>query len=402
MMNGSADEAGEPDGDSLTPGALVRSIPAMPPPPPAEPPRFVGWADTPSAVPYRPPFAAVPPDAPVGEAKRPRALTDAVALQNPGAKAFRWALVAILAVLALEEVLGRAFLRLGDNFRPGTAPAFLTGATLLLLIPALILLAVRVFAVGRVGLSAFGMGLRRPAAVGDAAVLGASVWFCFLLFAASWITLTTPKDELARQSDVFQGVEDTRPVFVPAPVPSSVPVPIPVPDTALDGGAPSNTEASNSEAPNTEAPGTVPDDPAVFRPTDAAPTRVTPLEDDRHVLLKALSNHPPRRVLILIMIATCLAAPIFEELFFRGFLFPAFAGRFGPIAAMLLSGALFGAAHIRVLPWKMTVPLGVMGGRTRLAGCSRHARWCRASPCTGSSTRSAPASRPASGSTPRP
>lgn len=266
-------------------------------------------------------------------------------LQNPGPGAFRWAVAAIAAVLALTEALSRLFVWISHSFRSGTAPAFLTGGALLLLTPALIFAAVRVFAVGRVGLTPFGMGLRRPASITDAAILGAAVWFCFLLFAASWVVLTTPKDELARQSEAVRRVDEnpTRPGFDP-PLPGASDPAAPVPGSA---------------GPTATAP----DDTSFDVPaTDLVPNpAATPAKDDRHILLKMLGNHPPIRVLILILLATCIAAPIFEELFFRGFLFPAFAGRFGPLAAMIISGSLFGVAHAFVVPLRMTVPLGVMG-----------------------------------------
>jgi hypothetical protein len=299
-------------------------------------------------------LAAIPPMPPV--ALPPRAIADrdpgseAEPLQTPGASAFRWAVVAVVSVIVLTEGLSRAFLWMGRGFRSGTAPAFLVGAALLLLTPALIFVAVRVFAMGRVGLTAFGMGLRRPQSITDAAILGAAVWFCFLLFAASWVVLTTPKDELERQSDVLHRVD---------PADDSVAAPAaPDADDSLARPAAPDADGSVIDVPATDLV-PAPVAPSASRPT-ANPT-ANPGSDGRHVLLKVLGDHPPRRVLILIIVATCLAAPVFEELFFRGFLFRAFAGRFGPVPAMLLSGFLFGLAHVMVLPLRMTVPIGVMG-----------------------------------------
>ena len=273
------------------------------------------------------------------------AVHDAEPLQNPGPRAFRWGVAAIAAVLALTEALSRLFVWIGHSFRSGTAPAFLTGAALLLLTPALIFAAVRVFAIGRVGLTPFGMGLRRPASITDAAILAAAVWFCFLLFAASWVVLTTPKGELERQNNAVHRVDEnpTGPGF----------------DPSSPGASDPTQSIPGSAAP----PSTAPDDSSFDVPaTDLVPNRAdTPAKDERHILLKVLGDHPPTRVLILILLATCVAAPIFEELFFRGFLFPAFAGRFGPVAAMIISGSLFGVAHVFVVPLRMTVPLGVMG-----------------------------------------
>lgn len=273
-----------------------------------------------------PPQPSDGPIGPTGTAVGPAdpSPAEAVPLQEPGPTAFRWAVAAVVAVLALTEVFSRLFVWVGDDLRVGSAPAFLNGAALLLLTPALIFAAVRYFAVRRVGLTPFGMGLRRPASIIDAAILGVAVWFCFLLFVASWVVLTTPKDELERKSSAIQQEEPIPTVAVPGP-----------------------TLPTASE-------------PTIPASADATPDAVE-AKDDRHVLLKVLGDNPPLRVLILILIATCIAAPIFEELFFRGFLFRAFAGRFGPTPAMLLSGALFGLAHAFVIPLRMTVPLGIMG-----------------------------------------
>ena len=307
--------------------AIPGWLPAMPPPPPGPP------------APVR-----TPPPAEV-------TLTDAIPLQNPGPKAFRWALGAVVGILALTEGLSRLFVWLGHNFRSGTAPAFLTGAALLLLTPALIFVAVRAIAVGRVGLSPFGMGLRRPASITDAAILGAAVWFCFLLFAASWVVLTTPKDQLDDRGVLIEHQDGG----------STVPVSV-APDTG-SGVASDATGGTNDPTASVPRAGSSTNDESSldFPATDLEPAKPVATHDDRHVLLKVLGDHPPRRVLILILIATCLAAPIFEELFFRGFLFRAFAGRFGPIPAMVITGSLFGLAHVMVVPLRMTVPLGVMG-----------------------------------------
>ena len=287
-----------------------------------------------------------PPDPVKAPAIAEVTLSDAIALQNPGPTAFRWAVAAVVAILALTEGLSRLFVWVGRNFRSGTAPAFLTGAALLLLTPALIFVAVRTIAVGRVGLSPFGMGLRRPASITDAAILGAAVWFCFLLFAASWVVLTTPKDQLDDRGVLIER-QDRR---------STVPVSA-APGTDSSDPTGSVPTASVPRASPTTGDGSSLDFPA----TDLEPAKPVVTHDDRHVLLKVLGDRPPRRVLVLILIATCLAAPIFEELFFRGFLFRAFAGRFGPIPAMVITGSLFGLAHIMVVPLRMTVPLGVMG-----------------------------------------
>ena len=102
-------------------------------------------------------------------------------------------------------------------------------------------------------------------------------------------------------------------------------------------------------------PSATPRNPPVTSPT----TQRAPKTN--HVLLSVLQRHPPTRLLLAILGAVCIGAPIFEELFFRGFLFRAIASRFGSPVGMAMSGLLFGLAHVGAVPLKMTVPLGVMG-----------------------------------------
>lgn len=58
----------------------------------------------------------------------------------------------------------------------------------------------------------------------------------------------------------------------------------------------------------------------------------------------------------LLWIAACLAAPAFEEIFFRGFLIPGWAqARYvGPIGAVLLSSAVWTAIHLQYGPYELT------------------------------------------------
>jgi membrane protease YdiL (CAAX protease family) len=65
-------------------------------------------------------------------------------------------------------------------------------------------------------------------------------------------------------------------------------------------------------------------------------------------------NHAPlpiekmiqtRETYLLFMVYGILIAPLVEETFFRGFLYPLFARRFGVLAGILTSGILFGLLH---------------------------------------------------------
>jgi membrane protease YdiL (CAAX protease family) len=207
----------------------------------------------------------------------------------------------------------------------------------------MIIAAIRVFAIGRARLSLRGMGLRRPSSVSEAAVLAASTWLIFLMFAAAWVLLTTPRSELEQQQAALRR-ERTTPTLFPPPVPTTIPAGAPGVSIVPD---PSHTSVAE---PATTAP-----------PAASTTPAATPNHDDRHILLKALAHHPPVRVVVLILVSACVLAPIAEELFFRGFLFRTVRSRYGLVAGALSTGALFGLAHASVVPLRMTVPLGVMG-----------------------------------------
>ena len=57
----------------------------------------------------------------------------------------------------------------------------------------------------------------------------------------------------------------------------------------------------------------------------------------------------------------CMAAPLAEEFFFRGFLFPALATILGWIGSALVTGIIFGAIHLGGTDAKLIVPLMVLG-----------------------------------------
>lgn len=65
------------------------------------------------------------------------------------------------------------------------------------------------------------------------------------------------------------------------------------------------------------------------------------------------------QVLLLFVIA--VTTPIVEEVIFRGYLFAALTRRRGPVLAAVLTGVLFGAAHLAVYPPELIPPLMAMG-----------------------------------------
>ena len=64
-----------------------------------------------------------------------------------------------------------------------------------------------------------------------------------------------------------------------------------------------------------------------------------------------------------VAVLVCIVAPVVEELFFRGFLFPALGRIMHWIPAALLAGAVFGGIHAGGTPAIFLVPLAVLGFR---------------------------------------
>lgn len=67
------------------------------------------------------------------------------------------------------------------------------------------------------------------------------------------------------------------------------------------------------------------------------------------------------------VITVAIAAPLGEELFFRGFALPAFARSFGITIAVLLSGALFSLMHLDPVGFIGLMEIGVMLALIRVA-----------------------------------
>jgi membrane protease YdiL (CAAX protease family) len=68
-----------------------------------------------------------------------------------------------------------------------------------------------------------------------------------------------------------------------------------------------------------------------------------------------------------LMVATVvIAAPLGEELFFRGYLFPALRKSWGVLAAMLISGALFSLVHFEWVGFLGLMEIGILLAALRL------------------------------------
>jgi hypothetical protein len=62
--------------------------------------------------------------------------------------------------------------------------------------------------------------------------------------------------------------------------------------------------------------------------------------------------------LILLALLACVIAPIFEEVFFRGFVFQGFARSWGPVWGGIVSATLFALSHQQL---DIFVPLVALG-----------------------------------------
>jgi membrane protease YdiL (CAAX protease family) len=76
---------------------------------------------------------------------------------------------------------------------------------------------------------------------------------------------------------------------------------------------------------------------------------------------------------LVLALVTCVGAPVFEELFFRGLLQTRLVGRYGTVAGIAIASVLFGAAHL--IGWQgpvtLVYALAVAGGGIAL-GTVRH------------------------------
>lgn len=73
---------------------------------------------------------------------------------------------------------------------------------------------------------------------------------------------------------------------------------------------------------------------------------------------KLLTGMKTGKDLLLPFISVSILAPLSEEFYFRGMVYPVIRARFGPVPGMILSGLFFGALHLDL--YRM-LPIGVMG-----------------------------------------
>jgi membrane protease YdiL (CAAX protease family) len=80
------------------------------------------------------------------------------------------------------------------------------------------------------------------------------------------------------------------------------------------------------------------------------------------VMMNRAFAHATPVMLVLSMIAVGVIAPAAEEVLFRGFLLPVFAKRWGPIAGIAISAAMFGITHLDPLQGTFAFLVGLYLG----------------------------------------
>jgi Type II CAAX prenyl endopeptidase Rce1-like len=195
------------------------------------------------------------------------------------------------------------------------------------------------------------MGLRRPADVKESIVLAFSAWLIFVLLAGVWALMSQSAAEREANNPLIrERTENSQGALAPVSPNGSDARSSATP--SADGGT-TNIDETNTESNSNETTTT--------RTDQSRDTEKGDVADNRHVLIKVLNDDPPKALLISILIAGCIGAPLLEELLVRGLLFGAFSQRFGRLVGGAVSSLLFGFAHIMAYPIKMIPPLVVMG-----------------------------------------
>lgn len=77
-------------------------------------------------------------------------------------------------------------------------------------------------------------------------------------------------------------------------------------------------------------------------------------------ILEAFMEEERSRVLLFLTIFVSVFGPLVEEMFFRGFVYPAIKKRLGILAAVLLSAAMFSLLHTNIVGFLPIMTLGVL------------------------------------------
>jgi uncharacterized protein len=85
------------------------------------------------------------------------------------------------------------------------------------------------------------------------------------------------------------------------------------------------------------------------------------LHPTKEKLLETLGTKESTSLLVLSAALTCVAAPIGEEMLFRGYMFTALRNWRGTMPAAVITGLLFGAVHVLSAPVLDLLPLAALG-----------------------------------------
>ena len=83
-----------------------------------------------------------------------------------------------------------------------------------------------------------------------------------------------------------------------------------------------------------------------------------------NAVIAEITTTPGRTVLAMLVLG--VLAPTVEELIFRGLVYGYVEGRFGGIAALIVSSLLFAAAHVEAIHMALVLPIGLLLGWVRL------------------------------------
>lgn len=83
-----------------------------------------------------------------------------------------------------------------------------------------------------------------------------------------------------------------------------------------------------------------------------------------NAVIADIATTPGRTVLAILVMG--MLAPLVEELVFRGLVYGYVEGRFGGMAALIVSSLLFAAAHVEPIHIALVLPIGVLLGWTRM------------------------------------
>ena len=260
---------------------------------------------------------------------------------------WRWSIAAVVAIIGIVLLVELALSKLIDQYDSGT-PERLVVICASLLSNDIVIVGVLIVILRRVGMSFQSLGIRKPADVKESIVLAFAAWLIFIMLAGVWALVSQSAAERAASNPFMR---DKTVNTQDSPDAGS---------TAENEAVTSDTSSAESEFAAAKAEPT-PTKQTNKRAEQSANPEKDDVADNRHVLIKVLSDEPPKALLITILITGCIGAPLLEELLVRGFLFGALSQRFGKLAGGAISSLLFGFAHITAYPLKMIPPLVVMG-----------------------------------------